>query len=130
MKISFVEIEKAFDGVTKRGMERAMRKKEIPEVLVRSVMSLYEGAKTRVGVDSELSEELEVNVGMHQGSVLSTSPFAVVVDVVTEMARKVVLRWLQHADELALMSETIHGSINKSTKWKAALERKDLDITH
>ena len=30
-----------------------MRKTEIPEVLVRSVMSLYEGSKTRVRVDSE-----------------------------------------------------------------------------
>ena len=34
-----------------------MRKKGIPEVLVGSVMSLHEGAKTRVGVDSELSEK-------------------------------------------------------------------------
>ena len=48
-----------------------MRKKEIPEVLVRSMMSLYEGAKTRVRVDSELSEEFEVKVGMQQGSMLS-----------------------------------------------------------
>ena len=30
-----------------------MRKKGIPEVLVRSVMSLYERAKIRVRVDSE-----------------------------------------------------------------------------
>ena len=43
-----------------------MRKKGIPEVLVRSVMSLYEGAMTRVSVDSELSEEFEVKVGMQQ----------------------------------------------------------------
>ena len=64
-----------------------MRKKEIPEFLVRSVMSLYEGAKTSVRVDSELSEEFDVKVGMHQGSVLSPFPFAVVVDVVTEFAR-------------------------------------------
>ena len=28
-------------------------------------MSLYEGAKTRVRVDFELSEEFVVNVGMH-----------------------------------------------------------------
>ena len=33
-------------------------------------MSLYEGAKTRFRVDSELSEEFEVKVGMHIGSVL------------------------------------------------------------
>ena len=37
----------------------------------------------RVRVDSELSEELEVKVGMHKGSVLS-----VVLDVVTEFARE------------------------------------------
>ena len=48
-----------------------MRKRGILEVLVRSVMSLYEGAKTRVRVDSELSEEFEVMVGMHQSPVLS-----------------------------------------------------------
>ena len=66
-----------------------MRKKGIPEALVRSVMSLYKGANTRVRVDSELSEEFAVKVGMHQGSVLSPFLFAVVVDVVTELAREV-----------------------------------------
>ena len=45
--------------------------KGVPEVLVRSVMSLYERPKTRVIIDYELSEEFEVKVGMHQGSVLS-----------------------------------------------------------
>ena len=42
-----------------------MRNKGIPEVLNRSVMSLHEGANTRVTVDSQLSEELEAKVGMH-----------------------------------------------------------------
>ena len=64
-----------------------MRKKRIPEVLLRSVMSLYDGANTRVRVDSELSEEFVVKVGMHQGSVLSPFLFALVIDVVTEIAR-------------------------------------------
>ena len=48
-----------------------MRWKGIPDVLVRSVMNMYEGVKKRVRVDSELSEEFEVTVGMHQGSVLT-----------------------------------------------------------
>ena len=36
--------------------------------LVRSIMSLYEGARIRVRVDSVLSDEFDANVGMHQGS--------------------------------------------------------------
>ena len=47
-------------------------------------MNLYGGAKTRFRVDSELSEEFEVKVGMHQVSVLSHVCFVVVVDGVTE----------------------------------------------
>ena len=49
----------------------AIRKKGIPEAMVRAVMSLYEGAKTRVRVGLELSEEFEVKVGVHQGSAFS-----------------------------------------------------------
>ena len=56
--ICFVELEKAFDRISWKVLKWALRKKGIPDVLVRSVMSLYEGAKTRVMVDSELSEEM------------------------------------------------------------------------
>ena len=83
----FVDLEKAFDRVPRKVLELALRMKGIPEVLVRIVMCLYEGAKTRVRVESELSEEFEAKFGMHQGSVLTPFLFAVVVDVVTEFER-------------------------------------------
>ena len=38
-------------------------------------------------MDSKLSEEFEVKVRMHHGSVLSPFLFEVVIDVVTEFAR-------------------------------------------
>ena len=50
-------------------------------------MNLHEGEKSRVGVDFELSEELEVKVGMYQASVMPPFPSTVVVDVVAEFAR-------------------------------------------
>ena len=55
MYMCFVDLEKAFDRVPKKVSEWTMRKKGIPDVLVRAVMSLYEGAKTRVRVGLELS---------------------------------------------------------------------------
>ena len=49
----FVDLVKAFDRVPRKWFEWALRKKDIPEILVRSVMSLYEGEKTRGRVDSQ-----------------------------------------------------------------------------
>ena len=88
LKMCFWDLEKAFDRVLKKVLEWAMRKKGIPDVLVRSMMSLCERAKTRVRVDSELWEEFEVKLGMHKGSVLSVFHYAVVIGVVTQFARE------------------------------------------
>ena len=79
-------------------------------------------------LDSELSEEFEVKVGMHQGSVLSPFLFAVVVDVVTEFAREGVLSELLYDDDLILMSEIIDGFWNKFLKWKEAFESNILKV--
>ena len=53
--------------------------------------------------------------------------FAVMIDVVTSLAREGVLSELLHADDLVLMSETIEGLRNKFIKWKEALESKGLN---
>ena len=112
----FVDLEKAFDIVPRKLLEWALRKKGIPEVLVRLV------------VRSELSEEFEVKVEMHQGSVLSPILYVVVVDVVTEFVREGALSELLYADDIALMSEIIEGLRNKSTKWKEAFKSKGLKV--
>ena len=61
----FVDLEKAFDRVPRKVMEWALRKKSLPEVLVKAVISLYQGSRTKVRVGSGLSEEFEVRVGVH-----------------------------------------------------------------
>ena len=100
-------MEKAFNGVPRKVMERAMRKKGLSEVMVRAVMSLYDGAKTRVRMGSAYSGEFEVKVGKHQGSVLLQLLVAIVVDVITENARRSVVNEILHADDLVFMSETM-----------------------
>ena len=63
----FVDMEKAFDRVPRKVMEWAMKKKDLSEVMVCAVLSLYDGAKRRVRVGSTYSEEFEIKVGVHQG---------------------------------------------------------------
>ena len=43
----FVDLEKAFDRVPRKVMELTLKKKGILDILVRSVMSLYEGEKNK-----------------------------------------------------------------------------------
>ena len=93
-----------------------MRKRGIPEAMVRAVMSLYEGAKTRVRVGLELSEEFEVKVGVHQGSALLLLLFAIAVDVITENVKNGLISEMVYADDLVLTSETMEGLREKF--WK------------
>ena len=86
--LSFVEIKKAFDSIPRKVMKWVMRKKGLPEVTVRVVVSLCCGAKTKVRVASELSEEFLVKVDVHQGSVLSPLLFAIVVGIIMEHLRE------------------------------------------
>ena len=124
----FVDQKKDFDGVLRKVLEWAMRKKGIPDVLDRSVLSLYRGAKTRVRVDYELSEEFEVKLGMHQGSVLSSFLFVVVVDAAGEFVREVVLSELLYGDDFVLMSETNEWLKDDFIKWKETFESKCLKL--
>ena len=66
----FGDMEKAFDRVPRKMMEWAMGKKGPSEVMVRTVMRLYNGAKTRVREGSAYLEEFKEKFGIHQGSVL------------------------------------------------------------
>ena len=76
--------------------------RDVKEMLTKSFScsSDYDvlAAQTRVREDSELSEEFEVKVRMHQGSVLSLLLLSFVVDVVTELARVCVSKEMKCAD--------------------------------
>ena len=67
-------------------------------------------------------------MGMFLVSVLSPFLFALVVDVITVMATKVVLSELLYADDLVQMNETIESLRNKLLKWMKAFDRKGLII--
>ena len=125
----FVCLVKALDSVPRKVLEWALRKKGIPEVLGRSMMSLYEEAKTRIRVDSELSEQFRVKEGFYHGSLLSPFFLSVVVDVVTEFSREGALNELLYTGDLVLMSMVIEGLSNRFIEWKEVLESIGLKVS-
>ena len=73
------------------------------EWLIRTFMALYTEACTLVRTDAGLSESFEVNVGLHQDSVLSPL-FAAVMDVVSSEARRFLPSEFLYADDLVIMA--------------------------
>lgn len=69
-------------------MELPFRKNGLPEGLVRAVMYLYKGSRTKVKVGLDFLKEFWVRIGAHQDSVLPPSYFAIVMYVVTEVAHE------------------------------------------
>ena len=91
-------------------MRWALRKLGVDEWLICTVMALYAEVCTVVRTDTGPSEQFEVKVGLHQGSVLS-SPllFTVVIDVVSSEARSGLSSELLYADDLVLMAPTMES---------------------
>ena len=131
----FVDIEKAFDRLPRKVIEWAMRKKDLPEVIVRAVMNLYHGKKTKVRMVSELFKDFLIQVGVHQGFVLSPLISAIAVDEISENAKEKLMNEILYADDLVSMSECMEKLKEKFLKlkekflkWKAAFESKGLKV--
>ena len=97
---AFVDLEKEFDRVPREVVRWAWRKLGVDEWLIRTVMALYTKACTIVRTDAGLSENVDVKVGLHQGSVLSPLMLVAVMDVVSCEARSGLPSELLYADNL------------------------------
>ena len=82
--------------------------------------------KVRVG--SELSKEFLVQVGVHQGSVLSPLILAIAVDVISENARDQLINEILYANDLVLISESMENLKEKFFKCKEAFKSKGLKV--
>ncbi len=73
------------------------------EWIIKVIKSMYEGGTTSVRMNGEESENFEVKVGVHQGSVLSPILFNIVMQAIAENFIKGLPWELLYADDLVLM---------------------------
>ena len=83
----FIDLEKAFDRVPRESIVWALRRQYVPEALVQLVMATYKNTKTTVLTQHGPTKEFEVEVGVHQGSILSPLLFITIMHEVTSLVR-------------------------------------------
>ena len=126
--MAFIDLEKVFDLVPQKVIWWALRKLGVEEWIVRLVQGMYTNARSHVRVGEGYSEEFEVKVGIHQGSVLSTLLFIIVLEALSrEFCSGVPLEDLC-ADDLVIIAESLEECVRRLFTWKEAIEKKGLRV--
>ena len=81
--MAFVDQVKAFDRVPRKVIWWTLRKLGVEEWIVQLIQGMYANAWSCVHVGEGYSEEFEVKVGVHQGSVLSPLLFIIVLEALS-----------------------------------------------
>ncbi len=76
---SFVDLEKAYDGVDRKGLWDTLRMYGVGRQLLEGIRS-YENASASVWVNGELSESFKLEVGVRQGCMMSPWLFSIYMD--------------------------------------------------
>jgi hypothetical protein len=125
---AFIDLEKAFDRVPRSVLWWSMRSLGVEEWVIRLVKTLYDGATSCVRINGSYSENFDITVGVHQGSVLSPLLFAIVMEALSRECR-VGCPWeILYADDLVIMSDNIIDLKRQLEAWKTSLESRGLRV--
>ena len=91
-------------------------------------IQLSHQGRSCVRVGEGYSEEFEVKVGVHQGSVLSPLLFIIVLEALSREFRSGVPWEDLYADDLVIMAESLEKCVRRLLTWKEAMEKKGLRV--
>ena len=100
-----------------------------PESEVKMVEAMYENTKARVEVGSGMSNEFQVNIGLRQGSALSSLLFIIVLELISRMKSTTdALRTIMYADYLVIVAEHREELQGALEEWNGILKKHGLTM--
>ena len=126
--MAFLDLEKAFDRVPRKVIWWGLRKLGVEEWIVQLVQGMYANARRCVRVGEGYSEEFEVKVGVHQGSVLSPLLLIIVLEALSREFRSGVPWEDLYADDLVIIAESLEECVRRLLTWKEAMVKKGLRV--
>ena len=125
----FVDLEKAYDRVPREELWYCMRKSGVAEKYVKVVQDMYDDSETVVRCAAGLTEGFKVEVGLHQGSILSPFLFAMAMDRLTDEIRQESPWTMMFADDVVICCESREEVEAELERWRHALERRGMKIS-
>jgi len=80
LNVAYLDIKAAFDSVDRLGIQKALRSRGVPNVLLYLIVALHHGTGVQVRQGQNLSERLPTTSGVRQGCVLAPALFCVAID--------------------------------------------------
>ena len=127
--VTFIDLEKAYDRVPREEIWRTTRERLVPEKYVKLVQDMYTGCRTKVRTVAGESSKFNVEVGLHQGSVLSPYLFLILMDVLTERVRKEAPESMLFADDIVLCGDNDVDMTEYLESWRKALEERGMRVS-
>ncbi len=82
---------------------------------------MYTNASSRVKVTGQFSDEFEVKVGVHQGSVLRPLLFILILEALSREFRHGFPWELLYADDLVILANSLKELTARFLAWKAGM---------
>jgi hypothetical protein len=102
----FIDLEKVYDKVPRNVMWWALQKHKVSTKYITLIKDMYHNVVTSVRTSDGDTNVFPINIGLHQGSALSTYLFALVMDEVTRDIEGGIPWCMLFADDVVLVDES------------------------
>ena len=135
--MTFVDLTKAFDTVSRDGLWKIMAKFGCPPRYIAMVRQFHDGMQARVQNDGEYSEPFPVTNGVKQGCVMAPTLFSMMFSAMLTDAFQDVVDKLLYADDLAenaKSEEKMQGAVDRMSKacdnFQLTISTKKTEVVH
>lgn len=125
----YIDLEKAFDRVPRNFIYESLRAHQVPEEYVQVIKDMYSNIYTKIRCAAGISNDFNINVGVHQGSVLSPLLFNIVMNYLTRNEMSTALEIMLFADDIVMISNDVQEIQDSLNRWQTVLERNGLRIS-
>jgi hypothetical protein len=125
----FIDLEKAYDKVTRNVIWWALQKHKILSKYITLIKDMYNNVVTSVRTSDRDTNDFSINIGLHQGLALSPYLFALVMDEVTRDIQGGIPWCMLFADDVVLVEESRTRVDQKLESWRRTLEAKGFRLS-